>query len=291
MKKSTLLTAVALSCFAVNSVSAQIQILRSGTPTPAPRLVSDETSLSEAQPLPLVPNSADAIPNPFDFFDQELPQVEPQAEVSQTDLQSTSPPLEESITSDQEAESDPASLPVGRRHRHNGPSVVDTIVNQATLGNIANASVTPISWGGNIQTPNPVAEWLLREECVQGLWANYPAQRAAECATMWSKLAGPCGGCSSGSCVKAAAPCTTCQTSSAPRNRYLERLSASPMGCNTCAPQLSNTGCTTCDSCQQHGGPTPGCSDCAAKGNQQPPRGQAAAKANVANLPPLGMFR
>ena len=294
MKKLTLLTAVALSCFAVNSATAQIQVLRSGTPTPAPRLVSDQTSLSEAQPLPLAPNSTEAIANPFDFFDRELPQVEPQAEVSQSDLQSASP-SNETLTNDQETESDPASLPVGRRHGHNGPSVVDTIVSQATLGNIANASVTPVYWGGNTQTPNPVAEWLLREECVQGLWANYPQQRAKECATMWSKLAGPCGGCSSGTCAQNAAPCTTCAVQKAPRNRYLERLSAPPMGCNTCAPAAPSANCATCDSCQQNGGAAPDCNQCAVKEQQQKEQqqqlGQAAGHTNVANLPLLGMFR
>ena len=296
MKKLTLLTAVALSCFAVSSASAQIQVLRAGTPTPAPRLVSDQTSLSEAQPLPLAPNSAETTSNPFDFFDKELPQVEPQvepqAEVSQSDLQSASP-SNQTLTNDQETESDPASLPVGRRHRHNGPSVVDTIVSQATLGNIANASVTPVNWGGNMQTPNPVAEWLLREECVEGLWANYPQQRAKECATMWSKLAGPCGGCSSGTCAQGVAPCTTCAVQNAPRNRYLDRLSAPPMGCNTCAQAAPSVSCAPCDSCQQIGGPAPGCSQCAVKAQQlqQLQMGQATGQTNVANLPPLGIFR
>ncbi len=289
MKKLTLLTAVALSCFAVNTSFAQVQILRSGTPTPAPRLISDQTSLAEAEPLPFVsPNAPDAIPNPFDYFDQELPKVEPLAE------QSPSVPFaDEPAATEDQPNSDPASLPVGRRQRENGPTVVDTIVSQAALGNIANASVTPVYWGGNAQTPNPVAEWLLREECVAGLWANYPQQRAAECAQMWSNLAGHscgCGAgtCSSGTCGAASASCTTCATHAAPRNRYLERLSAPPMGCNTC-PQAAP--CATCDSCQpNNGGPAAGCSDCAQQ-SAQPQPGQPAGMTKLANLPPLGMFR
>ncbi len=303
MKKLHLLAAVALSCCAVSPTFAQVQILRNGVPTPAPRLVSDRTSLAELEPLPIAsPDSAAAIPNPFDYFDQELPQIDPQATTIEEALPNLVVDEPAAAGPNSDAERDPKSLPVGRHHRQNSPSMVDTIVSQAALGNIPNASVTPIYWGGAPQTPNPVAEWLLREDCVGGLWANYPQQRAAECADMWNCLSGNgcgcgAGGCGHGGCATGACgTCNTCSAPAAPRNRYLERLSALPMGCNTCAQTAAP--CATCNSCQQnYGAPTPGCSECAQNGAQatqptQPTQhGPAQVPTSVAKLPPPRMFR
>jgi hypothetical protein len=293
MKNLTLLTAVALACCMVSPLVAQVQILRSGTPTPAPRLVADQTALAEVEPLPIQsPTASPQIPNPFDYFDQGFSAKETPTEspVSLAEPPQTEPLASESPIAEKAAESDPASLPVGRHHRQNSPTIVDTIVSHATLGNIPNAAVTPVYWGGAPQTPNPVAQWSLREQCVDGLWANYQQQRAAECAHMWEHLNGH--GCGI-ACVTG--PCTACsqhahQAAAPRRNRYLERFTArKPAKCDTGAqPTLA---ATACDSCQSaYGQAAPGCSDCVQK-NSPAQLGSDTPTMDVAGLPPVETFR
>jgi len=288
MKNLTLLTAVALVCCMVRPTVAQVQILRSGMPTPAPRLVGDQTAVAEVEPLQmLTPAASPEIPNPFDYFDQgfSAEQTPIESPVSLAPPPQTEPLASESPVAEKAAESDPASLPVGRHHRQNSPTIVDTIVSHATLGNIPNAAVTPVYWGGAPQTPNPVAQWLMREQCVEGLWANYQQQRAAECDHMWSHLNGHgCGtACASG-------PCSVCSQHAhqpaTPRNRYLERFAAQPpVGCNSCAQP------TACDSCQSaYGQAAPGCSDCVQK-NAPAQLNSGLPAANMASLPGQATFR
>ncbi len=241
MKKMTLLTTAALACCSWSSTFAQVQIIRTASPTVAPRLVSDQTELTDREPLPTVTRLGnEAIPNPFDYFSEDLPSIEPQAEQSdlfdsphsllEDDSASDNQPQEQAAAGDNQAsEQDPASLPVGRHHRR-APSVVDTIIDQASLGNVPHTTTTPVYWGGTRHTPNPVADWLLREECVAGLWDNYPQQRAAECAQMWACLAGH-SGCGAGSCGTVSGPCSACAGTRV-RNRYLEQGCGS--SCNTC---------------------------------------------------------
>lgn len=277
MKRLTLLTAVALSCCTVSSSYGQIQLMGPGTPTPAPRLVSEQDVAAEIAPLPtLTPDSSDAVPNPFDYFDQQ-DEVEGVAlEASPSDLSS-----DESTTSIQPSESDPASLPVSRNERPQATSMVDTLVSQAALANVPHVGQVPIYWGSAPQTPNPIAQWLQRQQCVDGLWASHPAQRAAECAHMWSHLSSHgCGACVSG-------PCQTCaghaHQSLKPRNRYLERYAAAPAtGCATCG--------TACDAQPVHAGAAPACTTCAQAApvtTTQP----SAESTNLAALPPLESFR
>ena len=249
MKKLTLLAAAALSCCTYTTTFAQVQILRATGPAAAPRLVSDQTRLDDLNTAPatdasaLESDGAQLLPNPFDYFADQLPTSTPQAaaETSSTQLLPEEQSLlEDGLTNIPSAKQDtddssPASLPVGRHHRHQR-SVVDTIVDQAAIGNIPHVTTTPIYWGGVPQTPNHVAEWLLREDCVGGLWDGYPQQRAAECADMWAHLSGHCGHCGhcgSGGCGTVAEPCNACVK---PRvhNRYLSGPSAAPQACGSC---------------------------------------------------------
>lgn len=317
MKKLTLLTAAALSCCALSSTFAQVQILRSGARASAPRLVSEQTERDDLEPFAGATEDSqesvakEAIPNPFDYFSEDLPTVQPKSAVSENSsdrlteehslledgLPTTSlaPKSNDSKPSSLAQESDAddeASTPVGRHHRRK-PSVVDTIVNQATLGNVPNCATTPVYWGGAQHTPNPVAEWLLREQCVEGLWASYPQLRAAECAQMWNCLAGHSAhGCGSG-CGDVSGLCSVCAQSHARHNRYTGRFSTPPMGCDPCnSCQIGAAPCSSCGGGDSFGPAAPGCADCA----QTAARfalGQLVKtdKGNVTQLPSLQIYR
>ena len=273
MKKLTLLAAAALSCCSLSPTFAQVQVVRSGARPSASRLVSNQTELNGLQPFAAAGQSSqqsvaqEAVPNPFDYFSEDLPTVQPKATSSdispdrlteeqsllEGDLPTSSfaPQADDSKPSSvaqEESNTDDAdSTPVGRHHRHN-PSVVDTIVTQAALGNVPHCATTPIYWGETQHTPNPVAEWLLREQCVAGLWAGYPQQRAAECAHMWACLSGhscSCGsGCGSG-CGQVSGSCSGCAHPHGRHNRYTGRFSAAPMGCQSC--NTCQTDAAPCD--------------------------------------------
>ena len=174
--------------------------------------------------------SAKNAPNPFDIFDtQAMPQ--------------RSAPIAEI-----DAPADPRSIRVGRQEVPT--SVVETIVNHSMVGSIPQASMAPANWSQGCQTPNPVADILLRQECTDGLWATYPAERAAECADMWNTLSGNHHGCASGcnSCGTAGGcgAVVGCHSGHKPvLNRYRQHHAA-PATCGSVAP--STCGCSQCDS-------------------------------------------
>ncbi len=267
MKKLTLLSAAAIFCCAVSPVYSQVQILRSAAKPIAPRLVSDQTELDRSAPQAasadegsLDPSASAGIPNPFDYFSEDPSASESNSASSYTPpelLTEQQSLLEGDLSTDisthringsardsyaqEPASEDSDSHPVGRQYRHS-PTVVDTIVNQATLDNTPHCATTPIYWGTAPHTPNAVADWLLREQCVAGLWDGYPQQRAAECAHMWAHLAGH-SACGSG-CATVCGPCSACASHSHARhNRYTGRCSAHPSGseiCSTCQPGTGN---------------------------------------------------
>lgn len=230
MKKLLILTIAAFACSALEA-NAQVQIL-SGQPTLAPRLISDRNPLAELDAIPL--DSADldspdqsGSTNPFGFFEEDANSA-PEPLSNANDL----------LVDEQPPVSDPTSLPVAKKHR----SMVDTIVDQGVMASVADASSTPINWGGSPQTPNPVGQWLLREECVEGLWASYPQQRAAECAHMWSHLNGH-SACNSPCNV--AGPCSVCAEPA--RNRYTESYIPAGGSFNGLPPGgCGDAGCSQC---------------------------------------------
>ena len=195
MKKTLLCATVAFLCCGVNSSFAQMRMLP-GQPTPAPRLAAAQ--ITEAE-----------IASPFDSLSDELESSDFYNEGSQKASQNVEPA------------SDPTSLNVSRP---DGRNVVDAMVDYSTLSTVPDCSIVPVDWTQSARTPNPVAEILLRERCVNGLWDGYQAERAAECAHMYAKINGH-SRCGSGACgvsgpCSACAPATTCAQ---PRNRYLER--------------------------------------------------------------------
>lgn len=277
MKRLTLLTAVAVSCCTLSSSYGQIQLMGPHTPTPAPRLVSEQDVVAEIAPLPtLNPDSFNVLPNPFDYFDLQDAAQGVALEASPSDLSSDG-----STTSIQPGANDPASLPGARTERPQLTSIVDTLVTQAALAKVPHVGQVPIYWGGAPQTPNPVAQWLKRQQCVDGLWANYPAQRAAECVRMWSHLSGH------GYGASGSGPCQSCaghaDYSLKPRNRFLERLTAAPTtGCATCG--------TACDAHPAQAESAPACTSCA-QAAPATKTAQAGEPSNLAALPGLTTSR
>ena len=263
MKKLTLLTAAALSCCMFSTAAAQVQILRATgqvtgpltTQAAAPRFVSDQTQRSERasasgdRQRELSAEGTEQIPNPFDYFAQEQSPSFPQAVSAESAASANSansansaprslpeehsrieaPPRSPVTAQQPSGDSLPAALPAGRDPQQQR-SIVDTIVDQAAVGNVPQWINAPM-YRSAPQTPNPVADWLLREECVAGLWGGYQQQRAAECAHMWAHLSGHCGHHSA--CGAATGVCNACDSPRV-RNRYLEAPAADAGDCATC---------------------------------------------------------
>jgi hypothetical protein len=124
------------------------------------------------------------------------------------------------------ADRDPASLPLGNHHRHDP---IDQILSNGLISQTPNSAQVPVAWP--MQGPfNPTAHMMMDTGCTQGLWDSYPAERAAQCALMYKRLAGhqhrhSCAkqGCASGckSCGHAGCGTPACGSAhSKPNNRY-----------------------------------------------------------------------
>ncbi len=233
MKKIIFCATVAFSCCGMTSLYGQIH-LPHGTPMPAPLLVSGQdlldAEIDDESPMPFATPSP-AIANPFDLGPPTAP--------AETNTQLVEPTAQVDSATTQ----DPTSLPVGRRHR--GRTIVDTMIDYNTLSNTPHAAYAPVQWSPVAQTPNPVAQFMLRQECVDGLWAGYSAQRAAECAAMWAHLSGHHGHCCG---LTAGSPCDVC-ADLGPRNRYRRqhhrrhhgaaKASSCDASCDQCAANAS----------------------------------------------------
>ncbi|MDX1929177.1 MAG: hypothetical protein SFV81_21800 [Pirellulaceae bacterium] len=124
------------------------------------------------------------------------------------------------------ADNDPASLPPGIGQRHNP---IDQILTNGLILQTPNSAQVPVAWP--MQGPfNPTAHMMMNTGCTQGLWDNYPAERAAECALMYQRLAGHqhCHSCAKQGCASGCKSCghAGCGTSACgsahfkPINRY-----------------------------------------------------------------------
>jgi hypothetical protein len=237
MKKTTILLATAaFTCLGSSYSLAQIQI-NGDQPRVSQRLVVAQTGINESSDEP--GTAQEVIPNPFDFFASEDPSSIPSTPAENE----PAPVLADATRSPSDV--DPKSLPVGRRHRQQ--SMTETILDHGTVSAIPHAAMAPVCWSAPDQTPNPIANILLRQDCnQQALWNGYSAQRAAECARMWQHLSADhrCGHCGKGGhgcgqscgCASGAAACAP-----APRNRYTEHLPVHQHqhvapGCDTLAP-------------------------------------------------------
>lgn len=87
---------------------------------------------------------------------------------------------------------------------------------QTSLGVLAGTpevGMVPVCWPegvGGCRTPNPIADYMMRNWCTDGLWATYPAQRACQCAHIqhhtggYNRYTNGCGTCDT--CAGAYAP-------------------------------------------------------------------------------------
>ncbi|MEZ6133743.1 MAG: hypothetical protein R3C53_02420 [Pirellulaceae bacterium] len=272
MKKTiTILATVAFTCCGLQSSFGQIQI-NTGSPTPAPRLVSNQTELGEVSAP-----AREALGNPFDLFSEQ----DESALLEPAELPATAPVENDRSSYFQEdsspSDADPKSLPVGRHHRRH--SVVDTVIDHATIASVPNAAMGPVFWNQTARTPNPVADILLREECnVRALWAGYPAEHAAECAKMWNCINGH----HAHSCTQCASPATNCDVCQPVRNRYRQPHFGGRTAAACDAPACATS---ACDAGQMS--PAAPCASCTGVSAELPPATQASdgARNNVAFLP------
>lgn len=235
MRKSILSIALLALC-GVSQARAQTQLSFSNqvSPTPAPRLVAAQSgdNLLDFGSSPGTENSGVAAltENPFDFLEG-----------------SASTPRSQRATSSSSAQSN-GSHPVSSMS--SGQNVIESIVNHARVSQIPNVSAAPVNWAQRCPR-QPIADFMMREDCVAGLWDGYEAQRAAECAAKWDRIAGHhkgCGGC--GGCNSCAAPacgtgCSTGACGGVAINRYTNQTHFhAEAGCDS-HPQPM-VGCASC---------------------------------------------
>lgn len=178
-------TATLLCCGFSSLASGQLELTAS--PTLAPPLHLAQSSSSDT---PNVGDSDDR-PSPFDIFADAAPNA----------LQ-----MPQAI----EEKSEENTTPVGRHHR-SAPAGGTVQVAPVHNHNYA----PPVDYASHQRrTPNLVANYMSREWCVDGLWDNYSAERAAQCARQAEIIAGRqhCGHCgSAGACGQPACEQPSCQ--------------------------------------------------------------------------------
>lgn len=180
MRFSLLASSVAISCCGFVSFSSAQYSQSIGVPTPAPTLQlvqsDDETSQQLGESNEARTTESSSKPSPFDFFpsDRAKPVQQSESASLQSDLV-----IEES---------EPATKAVGRRHHASNPA--DAIISGA---NAAPGYFAPIDWASAARhTPNPTADYMMREWCVDGLWDNHANEMALECARQSRRIYGGC---------------------------------------------------------------------------------------------------
>ncbi|QDV27839.1 hypothetical protein [Aureliella helgolandensis] len=248
MKFKIALAAAAFSCCGVHSTFAQVRVLGGfGSPTPAPRLVA-----AQSDALDLAAPTSDSAGNTEALIEALREPATPPAPPAPAPPAPTEVIPAEPFSPHEANASDPNALV--SPHDYN-PAIVDTINNYGTIAGMEQTHLSQVAWPQTAHRTDPLASFLLRQGCGQGLWANYPNERAADCAAMWAHIhaptlceklhshfgGSPCGtcgtagcdtgGCSTGSCASGACDAATVR----PRNRYLEHLSfpPAPSGCDS----------------------------------------------------------
>ena len=264
MRMIFLYATVAFLCCGNCSLFAQIRTLN-GAPSPAPRLAANQAEVDGAG-IPLVPSEQPAIANPFDMLQGNAGDNAP-ATPSFTQPTQPSQPA-----------GDPTSLPVKQENADG--NLVNTMANHALVDSIPNASVTPVDWClGQMRAPNHVAQVLMHQECVDGLWARYPAQRAHECAHMWNKLTVK-KGCHGDNCCYDNCCNSGCNNGCCPGNGHGGRCGGLCGG--KCGGGCGNGCCSSGDCCQS--GCDSSCAHCAANANANVMR-QAERLASTQSVP------
>lgn len=151
---------------------------------PAVAEVDDSSALDDSSSRSIV-DEAPALTNPFSQLgNQPQPPNEGSPVHSPAEGQFTQP-VEKGV-------------PVSRNVGSNSRSMTETIIQYGSMDGIADAATMPINWPSSspLYRTNPIGHTMLQNWCVQGLWYNYPAQRAAECVRIQQQIArGSCNAC------------------------------------------------------------------------------------------------
>lgn len=174
-----------------------------------------------------------AKPSPFDLFSSDPASAPAEPAALKND---TKPAADTAV-----------GKPVGRH----GRSAAETIIAGASAVSQGSNYFPPIDWSSGLhRTPNPTADYMLRQYCVDGLWDNFAAERAQQCARQMERIYGGhrhCGGCA------AQQPCQVAGGCSMHGHQQVNRYRQMPGNFNGCA------------NCAAFPGPmpTPSNSDCA----------------------------
>lgn len=241
MRFTILFSAVALSCCGLTSLASAQYSRSAGLPTPAPGLYLGQSDEPEQPQTQVETNKSTTDEqagkrSPFDFLNK--------------DAAASTTPEAASLQYDSSPSADAGTgKAVGRRNS----SPADTIIAGAKA---VNASYfPPIDWASaGHRTPNPTADYMLLEYCVDGLWNNYAAERARQCARQTERIYGGhrhCGSCG------VQPTCQSCTTGCGlGHNRPVVNRYRTPVG--SCA------GCAQCaGQSAPVAAPAPSCSDCA----------------------------
>jgi hypothetical protein len=116
------------------------------------------------------------------------------------------------------------------------PDPVDTILQNSAAPVPSGTDFAPAYWSGYGRAPNPLADYMRSQWCVDGLWDSHAAERAAQCAKQayriscgWRHNCGCGAGCCGPYCGHCANTCNGCCTAGClhgranhpPVNRYL----------------------------------------------------------------------
>jgi hypothetical protein len=166
-------TATMMCCGFCPFVSAQNSLTASPTLAPQLHLTQDSNS-DQAATEP--DDSASSRPSPFDIFSDD-------SASSRADKAADS-----NFTNSSNNATEPTNTtPVAQQHHSANPA--DTII--AGSQAIAHNYFTPMEWpGARGSAPNHTANYMLNQWCADGLWDNYHAERAAQCARQYQRIAG-----------------------------------------------------------------------------------------------------
>lgn len=127
------------------------------------------------------------------------------------------------------ASQDPQALPAVPPPHPVDP--VETILQNSPSMVPAGTDFAPLHWSGLGRAPNPLADYMRQQWCVDGLWDSHPAERAAQCAKQAYRISGAwrhhCSHCNCSYCGNAGCAancghaCGSHASCKAPLNRYL----------------------------------------------------------------------
>jgi hypothetical protein len=197
---------VAFICSGISSFASAQFSLSAASPTPAPQLFLAQTEAGPSQPEEPEDTQDEKLASPFEFLEDQSPES--------TSAGTSDEPAAAQTRQDPAPPSNYATAPaqpVSRYSQTANPA--DTILTGAYGAHPGYAG--PIDFTSHARrTPNPTYQYMMGQWCADGLWDNYEAERAAQCAVAARRIAhvrhnGHCG--VSGGCAPQP-NCRVCQS-------------------------------------------------------------------------------